>query len=269
LVQAEITSTFLLSRVKEKFLTSYVLGRFHSPSEDLTTNISSVVAAADILGFQGSESQLVDRLLQNVHPRMKSYFLFVTKPESVRDVYALTTTVAVAFAKFTNAKDFSVLEFGILSAKSRKVRAFCTPFGLFEFNTLPMGVSIGCQTLSRVLDTLFGGLKGKFLYNFMDDLVVYSTSFSEHLNQLREIFVRLERAGFVLNRDKLHLVQREISFLGHSLSAERIKSITRTSGNDQKSSPEISRPCVDFLAWMNFMVGSFKVSLRLRSRFTR
>jgi hypothetical protein len=96
LVQAEIISTFLPSCVKEKFLTSYVLDRFQSPSEDLRTCISSVVAAADILGFQGSESQLVHRLLQNVHPRTKSYFLFVTKPESVRDLYALATTVAEA-----------------------------------------------------------------------------------------------------------------------------------------------------------------------------
>jgi hypothetical protein len=57
----------------------------------------------------------------------------------------------------------------------------------------------------------------------MDDLVVYSTSFSEHLNHVREVFARLEKAGFTLNRDKLHLAQREISFLGHSLSAKGIK----------------------------------------------
>jgi hypothetical protein len=54
----------------------------------------------------------------------------------------------------------------------------------------------------------------------MDDLAVYSTSFSEHLDHLREVFARSEKAGFTLNRDKLHLAQREISFLEHSLSAE-------------------------------------------------
>jgi hypothetical protein len=87
LVQAEIISTFLPPRVKEKFLTSHVLDHFQSASEDLTTYISSVVEAAAILGFQGSESQLVHRLLQNVHPRKKSHFLFVTKPVSKRSVF--------------------------------------------------------------------------------------------------------------------------------------------------------------------------------------
>jgi hypothetical protein len=43
------------------------------------------------------------------------------------------------------------------------------------------------------------------------------------INHLREVFARLEKGGFTLNRDKPHLAQREISILGHSLSAERIK----------------------------------------------
>jgi hypothetical protein len=86
-----------------------------------------------------------------------------------------------------------------------------------------MGISVGCQVLSRVVDSLFGDLKHKFVYNFLDDLVVYSSSYTEHLEHLKEIFVRLEKAGFTLNHDKLHLAQEEISFLGHSVSAQGIK----------------------------------------------
>jgi hypothetical protein len=58
----------------------------------------SVVAAAEILGYTGSESQLVDRMVQNLHPKVKSYLLFVTKPESARDLFSLATTVAEAVA---------------------------------------------------------------------------------------------------------------------------------------------------------------------------
>jgi hypothetical protein len=59
-----------------------------------------------------------------------------------------------------------------------------------------MGISVGCQVLSRVVDSLFGDLKHKFVYNFMDDLVVYSDSIDEHLGHLKEVFMRLEKAGF-------------------------------------------------------------------------
>jgi hypothetical protein len=71
---------------------------FQSSSEDLNSIIMSVVAAADILGFVGSEAQLVHRMLQNMHPRIKSYLLFETEPEFVRDLFSLTTTVAEAVA---------------------------------------------------------------------------------------------------------------------------------------------------------------------------
>jgi hypothetical protein len=46
----------------------------------------TVVAAADILGFSGTEGQLVQRMLQNLHPRVKSYLLFVNRPESIQDL---------------------------------------------------------------------------------------------------------------------------------------------------------------------------------------
>ncbi|PNF31069.1 hypothetical protein B7P43_G17391, partial [Cryptotermes secundus] len=137
--------------------------------------------------------------------------------------------VESAFAHFEKATIFSVLDLNSayyqipLSAKSRKATAFCTPFGLFEFTKLPMGISVGCQVLSRVVDTLFGDLKCKFVYNFMDDLVVYSRSREEHLDHLREVFARLQKAGFTLNKNKLRLAQREIPFLGHLLSAEGIR----------------------------------------------
>jgi hypothetical protein len=85
-----------------------------------------------------------------------------------------------AFGNFQGAKVFSILDLNSayyqipLSAKSRKATAFCTPFGLFEFTKLPMGISVGCQVLSRVIDALFGDLKHEYVYNFMDDLLVYS-----------------------------------------------------------------------------------------------
>jgi hypothetical protein len=148
--------------------------------------------------------------------------------EVVFDAFPMPT-VEHAFADFHNAKVFSVLDLNSayyqipLSAKSRKATAFCTPFGLFEFNKLPMGVSVGCQVLSRVVDTLFGDLKQKFVYNFMGDLVVYSKFLTEHFEHLAEVFKRLEKAGFTLNPDKLRLAQAEISFLGLLVSGQGIK----------------------------------------------
>jgi hypothetical protein len=73
MVQSEIISTFLPPRVKERFLASYVLERYQSTGEDFNSYVMSLVAAADILGFADSECQLLNRMVQNLHPRVKSY----------------------------------------------------------------------------------------------------------------------------------------------------------------------------------------------------
>jgi hypothetical protein len=116
-----------------------------------------------------------------------------------------TPTIDQAFEQFGGAEVFSV--FDLISTyyqiplpfKSRRVTAFCTPFGLFEFNKLPMWISVGCQGLSRVIDELFADLKEQYVFNFLDELVVYSPSGEEHLAHVREVLGRLQEAGFTLN----------------------------------------------------------------------
>jgi hypothetical protein len=58
----------------------------------------SMVAAADILGYEGTETQLVSRMIQNIHPSTKAHLLFVNKPQSVQDMFSLAATVAEAVA---------------------------------------------------------------------------------------------------------------------------------------------------------------------------
>jgi hypothetical protein len=84
-------------------------------------------------------------------------------------------TLESAFQHFSGATVFSVLGLNSayyqvpLTSHSRRITAFCTPFGLFKFEKLPMGISVGCQGLSRVVDNLFSDLKGKYVLNYLDD----------------------------------------------------------------------------------------------------
>jgi hypothetical protein len=98
MVQSNIIATFLPPRVKERFLISYVTERFQAPGEDLNSYVMSVVAAAAILGFAGTEQQLVHRMVQNMHPSVKAYCWFESRPETVQELYSLATTVAEAVA---------------------------------------------------------------------------------------------------------------------------------------------------------------------------
>jgi hypothetical protein len=97
-VQSDIIATFLPSRVKERFMASYVTERFQAPGEELNSYIMAVVAAAAILGFSGPEQQLVHRMVQNLHPKVKACLLFERRPESIKELFSLSTIVAEAVA---------------------------------------------------------------------------------------------------------------------------------------------------------------------------
>jgi hypothetical protein len=86
-----------------------------------------------------------------------------------------------------------------------------------------MGISIGSQGLTRVIDELFAEEKGIFIFNYLDDLVVYSASMPEHAVHLRVVLHKLQDAGFTLNPQKITIAAAEIKYLGHLLSAQGIR----------------------------------------------
>ena len=114
------------------------------------------------------------------------------------DSYPLPT-IEQAFDQFTVAVIFSILDLNSayfqvpLTPRSRRVTAFCTPFRLFQFNKLPIGISVGSQGLSRVIDELFADLNGNFVFNYLDDLIVYSRSVEEHSAHVRIVLQIAER----------------------------------------------------------------------------
>ena len=137
-------------------------------------------------------------------------------------------TIEQAFEKFAGAIVFSVLHLNSayfqvpLTLRSHHVTAFYTPFDLFEFNKLPMGISVGSQGLSLIIDELFTDLKGHFVFKYLDDLTVYLRSVEEHSNHISVVLQRMESAGFTLNSDKITIGAAGIKYLGHRLSPRGI-----------------------------------------------
>jgi hypothetical protein len=61
------------------------------------------------------------------------------------------------------------------------------------------------------------------VYHYLDDLVVYSESFEQHLQHVDEVLRRLRVTELTVNPEKIKLAVREISFLGHIVSPEGIR----------------------------------------------
>lgn len=105
----------------------------------------------------------------------------------------------------------------------RDKTAFTTPFGNFRFKRMPFGLKNAGATFQRMMDRLRTGLKDVVVFAYLDDLVVISTDFEGHLQDLEKVFSRLRKFELRVNRKKCTFVRSEIKFLGHLITADGIR----------------------------------------------
>ena len=77
--------------------------------------------------------------------------------------------------------------------------AFITPYGLYQFRNMPFGLKGAPATFQRMMNNLLMGLEGH-TSAYIDDLVIYSRSWEEHMKRLRQVFSRLKEAGLTVKR---------------------------------------------------------------------
>jgi hypothetical protein len=100
--------------------------------------------------------------------------------------------------------------------------AFQTHFGQFEFLVLAFGLTGDPGTFQGAMnDTLAPGLL-KFVIIFFDDILVYSTTYEEHIEHLRQVFEWLMKDQWKLKLSKCTFAQRSVSYLGHILCGEGV-----------------------------------------------
>lgn len=98
--------------------------------------------------------------------------------------------------------------------------AVITPFGLYEFTRMPFGLCNAPSTFQRFIDDVLRGLSGT--YAFVDDVLVASETPEEHLEDLKQVFERLNEHGLTVHPTKCVLGATELDFLGYHLTADGI-----------------------------------------------
>lgn len=164
-----------------------------------------------------------------------------------------------SFTWFAGAKWFTVLDLNQayyqipLSEECKHVTAFCTDWNLFEFNRVPFGLATGAAVLSRLLDYVLGDLKLHCVFNYLDDLVVYSKTFEEHLQHLSLVFQKLLGAGLTVKPSKITLARKQVSFLGHLVSGHSITiDQQRTKALKDMPPPKDKRGIARFIGMTNY-----------------
>ena len=87
---------------------------------------------------------------------------------------------------------------------------------------MPQGLCNSPSTFQRLMELAFGDMNMSKLVLYLDDILVFSTTFEEHLLRLREVFERLTKYGLKLKGEKCELFQKQVSHLGHVVNADGV-----------------------------------------------
>ncbi|CAF1504501.1 unnamed protein product [Adineta ricciae] len=85
------------------------------------------------------------------------------------------------------------------------------------------GVTNGAPTFQRIVSQILGPARWKYSLAYLDDVIIYSTTFNQHLIHLDDILNRLNDANFRLNVNKCQIAKTAIDYLGHHIERSSIR----------------------------------------------
>ena len=147
--------------------------------------------------------------------------------KTINDAFPLPR-IQESFDALAGARFFSSIDFAsgyhqiAMDPNDQSKTAFTTPFGLFEYTRMPFGLTSAPATFQRLMQRVMSDFLFEHMLVYLDDLLVYSKTFEEHLTHLRRLFQRIQTTGLKLRLDKCQFLPERVTYLGHTISSEGI-----------------------------------------------
>ena len=145
--------------------------------------------------------------------------------KTIKDKHPLPN-ISAMFQRLEGATYFSLLDlasgyyqFSMRRADIEKT-AFATPEGLYEFTRMPMGLSNAPATFQRAMNHIFAGMINQGVMVFIDDILVYSKTWNEHMELLREVFRCMRENNLQAKLSKCSFAKKETKYLGFVISKD-------------------------------------------------
>ncbi|GFW34093.1 retrovirus-related Pol polyprotein from transposon 17.6 [Trichonephila clavipes] len=100
---------------------------------------------------------------------------------------------------------------------------------------MPFGLCNAPATFERMMDNLLRHFKWTMCLCYLDDIIVFSETFEDHLIRLRLVLKCLQEAGLKLNSKKCLFAAQEVKILGHLVSSNGVR------GSRQNKSRRLAR----------------------------
>ncbi|XP_061176104.1 uncharacterized protein LOC133185059 [Saccostrea echinata] len=138
-----------------------------------------------------------------------------------------------------------------LDEAAKEITAFQTPLGLFQFRVMPFGLINASASFSRLMRRLLDGMQ--CVDNFIDDVIVYTRTFQEHINVIQNLLQSLRAAHLTVKPSKCFIGYRSLECLGHIAGNEELRPLPdKVSAIHNFSQPSTKKQVRSFLGLVGF-----------------
>jgi len=177
---------------------------------------------------------------------------------TTKDCYALPmireTVNALCGAKYFSTLDVDRAFWQVGLAEEDKCKtAFILDGKLYEFNVMPFGSMNAPGTFQRLMDTALRGLTWKQCLVYLDDVLIFSRTYADHLRDIDDVLTRFIAAGLKLKPEKCSFANSEVNYLGFRISDLGIQPTTaRIEAILRLKPPETNKQLYGFLCSINY-----------------
>jgi hypothetical protein len=108
-----------------------------------------------------------------------------------------------------------------LEEASRPLTAFSVAGrGQFQFRRMPFGLHSAAGTFQALVERLLTPDLEPYVFAYLDDIIVSTPNFENHLNILRVVFDKLKKAGLTLKESKCEFCKPELRYLGYVVNRQ-------------------------------------------------
>lgn len=140
-----------------------------------------------------------------------------------------------------------------LAKEDRKYTGFGFRGMVYQFKRVPFGVKTASAAFIRALHLALGSDVLDYAVIYIDDIVVFSETFDQHLKDIASVLSKLKAAGMTVRRAKSVFCREEVKFLGHRVTSEGLSpDPDKIEVIKQFPTPRTQRQLRSFLGLSNF-----------------
>ncbi len=131
--------------------------------------------------------------------------------------------------------------------------AFNTPRGHFEYLVMPFGLSNSPAVFQALVNDVLRDMVDQFIYVYLDDILIFSSSLQEHVQHVRRVLQRLLENGLFVKAEKCAFHAQSVPFLGFIVSPEGVRmDPDRVKAVVNWPAPDSRKDLLRFLGFANF-----------------